>query len=151
MRHRFRERCKRTYWFKMYDRSAGHDCVVSLYAKLTLIVACICQTVDGAALWTGTDWHARNGLVASYTVYCTRPTHIVFWLLKNTTNLLLKEVTTCDNNALCNSKHHGDHSKSLKTCLRQISNPFHASAILRKSNATLGYCSILLHLIMQNS
>lgn len=94
-----------SYRFEVYHRAVGHDCVVSLHVHLTFVIACICQTVDRAALGTGTDWHAGCGLVAPHAVHCTRPTHNVFWLLKITHMADSNKVTTLRSNNMgwCNT------------------------------------------------
>lgn len=87
----------------MYDRTVGHDRVVSLDVQLTLVIAGVCQAVDRAALGARADRHTGDRLVASHTVHCPRPAHVVFWLLKThdsneVTTMVENHIETCLHN-----------------------------------------------------
>ena len=66
------------YRFEVDDGAVGHDRVVSLHhVQLALVVACLRQAVDGAALGAGADGHAGDGLVTAHAVHRACPAHAV--------------------------------------------------------------------------
>lgn len=91
------------YRFQVYHRTVGHDCVVSFDVYLTLVVACVRETVHGAALGTSADGHTGCGLVTSHTVDCTRPTYNVLWLLQRTRKTLIYKAATLAMSKCANS------------------------------------------------
>lgn len=66
----------------MYDGAVGHDGVVFLQLEVALVVISgVWKAVDRAALRTGADRHAGNGLVAAHAAHCTCATRTVLRFL----------------------------------------------------------------------
>lgn len=73
-----------THRLEVYDRTVGHDRVVSLHEVqlAATVLGCFIEAVDGAALGAGADGHARDGLIAADAVHRPCPTTTRLQLLQ---------------------------------------------------------------------